>query len=111
MLKLDNGMNQCSIYFDDKGQESYLATATHSHWVHYTSGAECQSENFAEYTEGNAIQAFLGGKEYFFALIEIFKQAKKAFTLQDGRLTGMRNWHRKYGWLMHYWKQYKKILV
>lgn len=81
MLKLDNGMNQCSIYFDDKGQESYLATATHSHWVHYTSGAECQSENFAEYTEGNAIQTFLGGKEYFFALIEIFKQAKKSIYI------------------------------
>ncbi len=37
-LKLDDGMNRCSVYFDDKSEESYTATATHNHWVHYTSG-------------------------------------------------------------------------
>uniref|UniRef100_A0A182ST60 Uncharacterized protein n=1 Tax=Anopheles maculatus TaxID=74869 RepID=A0A182ST60_9DIPT len=75
-LKLDDGMNRCSVYFDDKSEESYTATATHSHWVHYTSGPDRQSENFAEYTEGNAVQAFLGGKAYFTALLAAFKQAK-----------------------------------
>lgn len=76
-LKLDDGMNQCSIYFDDQHEKSFVATATHNHWVHYTSGPERQSENFSEYTEGNAVKAFLGGKEYFSALLAAFKQAKK----------------------------------
>lgn len=76
-LKLDDGMNQCSIYFDDQHEESFVATATHNHWVHYTSGPERQSENFSEYTEGNAVKAFLGGKEYFAALLANFNQAKK----------------------------------
>lgn len=58
--KLDDGMNRGSVYFDDKSDKSYTATLTHNHWVHYTSGPEHQSENFAEYTEGNAVQAFLG---------------------------------------------------
>ncbi|SUP80543.1 phospholipase D-like domain-containing protein [Yersinia wautersii] len=75
--KLDDSMNQTSVYFDDKSDESYAASATHNHWVHYTSGPERQSENFAEYTEGNAVQAFLGGKAYFAALLAAFKQAKK----------------------------------
>ncbi|HDR2162999.1 TPA: phospholipase, partial [Enterobacter cancerogenus] len=81
--KLDDGMNRCSVYFDDKNEESYIATATHSHWVHYTSGAKsnCQHENFAEYTEGNAVQAFLGGKEYFAALLTAFKKAKKSIYI------------------------------
>lgn len=80
-LKLDDGMNRCSVYFDDKSEESYTATATHNHWVHYTSGPERQSENFAEYTEGNVVQAFLGGKEYFSALLAAFKQAKKCIFI------------------------------
>lgn len=75
-LKLDDGMNQCSIYFDEQNEKSFVATATHNHWVHYTSGPERQSENFSEYTEGNAVKAFLGGKEYFAALLAAFKQAK-----------------------------------
>ncbi|EMG9277057.1 TPA: phospholipase D-like domain-containing protein [Enterobacter cloacae] len=80
-LKLDDGMNRCSVYFEDKCEESYIATATHNHWVHYTSGPERQSENFAEYTEGNVVQAFLGGKEYFSALLAAFKQAKKCIYI------------------------------
>lgn len=76
-LKLDDGMNQCSIYFDDLHEKSFVATATHNHWVHYTSGPERQSENFSEYTEGNAVKAFLCGKEYFSALLEAFKLAEK----------------------------------
>lgn len=80
-LKLDDGMNQGSVYFDDKSDNSYTTTATHSHWVHYTSGPERQSENFAEYTEGNAVQAFLGGKAYFAALLMAFKQAKKCIYI------------------------------
>ncbi|MCK7228010.1 phospholipase D-like domain-containing protein [Enterobacter asburiae] len=80
-LKLDDGMNRCSVYFDDKCEESYIATATHNHWVHYTSGPERQSENFAEYTEGNAVQAFLGGKAYFAALLTAFKQATKCIYI------------------------------
>ncbi|EKY3225170.1 hypothetical protein ACVS9Z_001766 [Cronobacter dublinensis] len=84
-LKLDDGMNQCSVYFSDTSEESYTATATHSHWVHYTSGPERQSENFAEYTAGNAVQAFLGGKAYFAALLKTLTQAKNACTLLAGR--------------------------
>jgi len=80
-LKLDDGMNQSSVYFDDKSDNSYTAAATHSHWVHYTSGPDRQSENFAEYTEGNAVQAFLGGKAYFAALLTAFKQAKKSIYI------------------------------
>lgn len=80
-LKLDDGMNQSSVYFDDKNDTSYTALATHSHWVHYTSGPGRQSENFAEYTEGNAVQAFLGGKAYFAALLSAFKQAKKCIYI------------------------------
>ncbi|WP_347114560.1 phospholipase D-like domain-containing protein [Leclercia sp. S52] len=80
-LKLDDGMNQCSIYFDDQHEESFVATATHNHWVHYTSGPERQSENFSEYTEGNAVKAFLGGKEYFAALLAAFKQAKSSIYI------------------------------
>ncbi|MCE0828760.1 hypothetical protein LVQ78_22405 [Buttiauxella sp. A2-C2_NF] len=79
--KLDDGMNQSSVYFDDKSDESYTASVTHSHWVHYTSGPERQSENFAEYTEGNAVQAFLGGKAYFAALLAAFKQATKCIYI------------------------------
>ncbi|MEX5385342.1 phospholipase D-like domain-containing protein [Cronobacter muytjensii] len=79
--KLDDGMNQGSVYFDGKSDKSYTATLTHSHWVHYTSGPERQSENFAEYTEGNAVQAFLGGKAYFTALLTAFKQAQKCIYI------------------------------
>lgn len=80
-LKLDDGMNQSSVYFDDTNDTSYTASATHCHWVHYTSGPGRQSENFAEYTEGNAAQAFLGGKAYFAALLSAFKQAKKCIYI------------------------------
>lgn len=79
--KLDDGMNRGSVYFDDKSDKSYTTTLTHSHWVHYTSGPERQSENFAEYTEGNAVQAFLGGKAYFTALLTAFKQAQKCIYI------------------------------
>ncbi|MDC6896698.1 phospholipase D-like domain-containing protein [Escherichia coli] len=79
--KLDDGMNRGSVYFDDKSDKSYTATLTHNHWVHYTSGPERQSENFAEYTEGNAVQAFLGGKAYFTALLTAFKQAQKCIYI------------------------------
>lgn len=79
--KLDDGMNRGSVYFDDKSDKSYTATLTHNHWVHYTSGQERQSENFAEYTEGNAVQAFLGGKAYFTALLTAFKQAQKCIYI------------------------------
>lgn len=79
--KLDDGMNRGSVYFDDKSDKSYTATLTHNHWVHYTSGLERQSENFAEYTEGNAVQAFLGGKAYFTALLTAFKQAQKCIYI------------------------------
>ncbi|EOI3549582.1 phospholipase D-like domain-containing protein [Cronobacter dublinensis] len=87
-LKLDDGMNQCSIYFSDTSEESYTATATHSHWVHYTSGPERQSENFAEYTAGNAVQAFLGGKAYFSALLKNLTQAKKCLYITGWQI----NW-------------------
>jgi len=80
-MKLDDGMNQCSVYFDDQNEESFTATATHNHWVHYTSGSAKESENFAEYTEGNEVQALLGGKEYFSALLEAFKQATKSIYI------------------------------
>lgn len=80
-LKLDDGMNQCGIYFDEKHDESYTATATHRHWVHYTSGPERQSENFAEYTEGNQVTPFLGGKAYFAALLATFKTARKSIYI------------------------------
>lgn len=58
-----------------------MATATHNHWVHYTSGPERQAENFAEYKEGNAVNALLGGKEYFSALLTAFKHAKKCIYI------------------------------
>lgn len=80
-LKLDDGMNQCSVYFDEQSEKSFTATATHSHWVHYTHGAQPQSANFAEYTEGNKVQAFLGGKEYFSALLGAFKQATRRICI------------------------------
>lgn len=87
--KLDDGMNRGSVYFDDKSDKSYTTTLTHSHWVHYTSGPERQSENFAEYTEGNAVQAFLGGKAYFTALLTAFKQAQKCIYITGWQV----NWN------------------
>lgn len=80
-LKLDDGMNQCGVYFDEESDYSYTATATHSHWVHYTSGAEQHSVNFAEYTEGNKVEALLGGKAYFSALLSAFKNAEKSIYI------------------------------
>ncbi|HKN05227.1 MAG TPA: hypothetical protein VJY31_14950 [Buttiauxella sp.] len=80
-LKLDDGMNQCSVYFDEECDNSYTAAATHSHWVNYTNGRGQQPENFAEYTEGNKVDYFLGGKDYFAKLLEVFKQAKKSIYI------------------------------
>lgn len=110
-LKLDDGMNRCSVYFDDKSEESYTATATHNHWVHYTSGPERQSENFAEYTEGNVVQAFLGGKEYFSALLAAFKQAKKCIFITGWQVNWDAQLAEGYGWLIPCWSLYRQLRV
>lgn len=76
------GRGQCSIYFYEEEEESSSqATATDSHWVHYTADGQQQPENFADYTEGNAVQFFLGGKAYFAALLAAFKQAEKSIYI------------------------------
>lgn len=80
-LSLQDGENQCSIYFEQKNDSSYMATATHNHWVNYAPGQGYPAENFAEYTEGNAVEAFLGGKAYFAELLNIFKQAKNTIYI------------------------------
>lgn len=80
-ITLDDGKNDCSVYFTEDKEKSYEAAATHSHWVNYTSGREHQSENFAEYTEGNKVDYFLGGKAYFAELLTAFKQAQKSIYI------------------------------
>lgn len=80
-ITLDDGKNDCSVYFTEDKEKSYEAAATHSHWVNYTSGREHQSENFAEYTEGNKVDFFLGGKAYFAELLTAFKQAQKSIYI------------------------------
>ncbi|WP_449557122.1 phospholipase D-like domain-containing protein [Huaxiibacter chinensis] len=79
--KLDEAMNQCSVYFAKDKENSFEATATDSHWVNYTCGKSPSSENFANYTEGNDVKAFLGGKEYFAELCNEFKMAKKTIYI------------------------------
>ncbi|MDR0805829.1 MAG: hypothetical protein LBN41_03665 [Enterobacteriaceae bacterium] len=81
-LSLDDGVNCCSIYFDEKGQ-GYTTRATQSHWVEYAdkNRSEAPSENFAGFTNGNDAQFFLGGKAYFEALLSAFKQAKKSIYI------------------------------
>ena len=78
---LDEGMNQCSVYFTEEKEESYEATATHSHWVNYSLKNGSPSENFADFTEGNDAKAFLGGKAYFEALIHEFENAQKTIYI------------------------------
>jgi len=80
-LRLEDGVNQCSIYFDGESERSYTASLTHSHWVNYTQFQGNLSENFAEYTEGNKVDAFLGGKAYYAALLQAFKQATKSIYI------------------------------
>lgn len=74
-------MNQCSVYFTEEKEESYEATATHSHWVNYSSKNGSPSENFADFTEGNDAKAFLGGKAYFSALLDEFGKAQKTIYI------------------------------
>lgn len=78
---LDEGMNQCSVYFTEEKEESYEATATQSHWVNYSCQKGSASENFADFTEGNEAKAFLGGKAYFEALIHEFENAQKTIYI------------------------------
>lgn len=78
---IEEGKNQCSVYFPDEKEESYEATATHSHWVNYSSQNGGPSENFAEFTEGNDAEAFLGGKAYFSALLDAFEGAQKTIYI------------------------------
>ncbi|EOF5434772.1 phospholipase D-like domain-containing protein [Salmonella enterica] len=78
---LEEGKNQCSVYFTEEKEESYEATATHSHWVNYSSQNGGPSENFAEFTEGNDVEAFLGGKAYFSALLDAFESAQKTIYI------------------------------
>ena len=78
---LDEGMNQCSVYFTEEKEKSYEATATHSHWVNYSLKNGSPSENFADFTEGNNVKAFLGGKAYFAELLNAFKEAQKTIYI------------------------------
>jgi phospholipase D1/2 len=78
---LDDAMNQCSVYFIKEREESYEATATHSHWVNYSLKNGSPSENFSDYTEGNDVKAFLGGKAYFAELLNAFKEAQKTIYI------------------------------
>ncbi|EAW0644481.1 hypothetical protein TS15_02425 [Salmonella enterica] len=80
-MDLDDAMNTCSVYFTEEKEESYEAKATHSHWVNYTSQNGGPSENFAEFTEGNDVEAFLGGKAYFSALLDAFESAQKTIYI------------------------------
>ncbi|WP_079969253.1 phospholipase D-like domain-containing protein [Salmonella enterica] len=80
-MDLDDAMNTCSVYFTEEKEESYEATATHSHWVDYTYQNGASSENFSQYTEGNQVEAFLGGKAYFSALLDAFKSAQKTIYI------------------------------
>lgn len=78
---LDDGMNHCSIYFTEDKEKSYRAAATHSHWVNYSLGNGSSSQNFADFTEGNKVEYFLGGKAYFAELLVAFKQATKSIYI------------------------------
>ncbi|QLY71045.1 phospholipase [Citrobacter freundii] len=78
---LEEGMNQCSVYFTEEKEESYEATATHSHWVNYSRKNGSPSENFADFTEGNEAKAFLGGKAYFAELLNAFNAAQKTIYI------------------------------
>ncbi len=78
---LEEGMNQCGIYFTEEKETSYEATATQSHWVNYSCQKGSASENFANYTEGNDAKAFLGGKAYFAELLNAFNAAQKTIYI------------------------------
>ncbi|ELM9756326.1 phospholipase [Salmonella enterica] len=80
-MDLDDAMNTCSVYFTEDKEKSYEAAATHSHWVNYSSENGEASENFAQHREGNKVEAFLGGKAYFRALLDEFAKAQKTIYI------------------------------
>ncbi|STE15329.1 phospholipase D-like domain-containing protein [Citrobacter sp. wls718] len=78
---LEEAMNTCSVYFTKEKKTSYEAAVTQNHWVNYSCQKGSASENFANFTEGNEAKAFLGGKEYFEALIYEFENAQKTIYI------------------------------
>lgn len=84
-MNLDDAMNTCSVYFTEEKEKSYEATATHSHWVNYTSQNGGPSENFAQHTEGNKVDAFLGGKRTSRHYLMSLQRPKKRFISPAGR--------------------------
>jgi phospholipase D1/2 len=65
----------CGIYFDEDSDTSRVATVTMNHWL------QGPPASFAGYTTGNRVKAYLGGKEYFSALLDAFAQSQKTIYI------------------------------
>ncbi|WP_139156245.1 phospholipase D-like domain-containing protein [Superficieibacter electus] len=80
---MSDNISNCTIYFTDESEKSKMAHGTDMHWIHYTAKIDDKeiAQNFAQYTEGNQVDACLGGKAYYDKLLAEFGKAAKSIYI------------------------------